>query len=190
MDKCLNSHLNNEVGISLIYSCACLSKSCEKKDIQYLRFLLKQGFNFKCKCSVDSDNYSAIHSSRDIEVFTFLLENGFGVNDVCSNGMTPLHLVCYENNIELINFLLKKGADVNAETFKSTDSDIGLTPLLLSSISCNFEAIKILIENGAVINNYNGENSGLNKYYSKKSRSKVNEFIEGLISKNIKPCKR
>jgi ankyrin repeat protein len=188
----MDRHCKNDgPGMWFDHECSSLIDICRNKDIKTLQFLLNQGFDFKCQCSLDSQNYSAIHRTDDIEIINFLLENGFDVNDAASNGMTPLHLACSVSNTELAKFLIKKGANVNAQTIKKSEHGIELTPLLYASFSSNFEIIELLVENGATVIDYSGKKFYLNLYnYTDERRDKVDEFIEGLNCKNIKPAKK
>jgi hypothetical protein len=193
MDCCLNYGKKQ----LLVDECQNLNNIVARKDIQYLSYLIEEGINLKCQCTISHiERISLVHTaviSKNIEMLTILLENGLDVNAKTNNELTPLHFACNSSihSIDLVKLLIKKGADVNSKTIINNMFGYGknITPLIKASMNLNYEVIEFLLDNGAEKTIYDEKDIWINSKYSNKNRKNVDEFIEGLEIRNIKPVK-
>lgn len=123
--------------------------SAQENKIDYLKFLLQNGFDVNEKSKKDGATplMKAAYSGH-IEIVKFLLQNQAKIDERNDEGQTALFYACDMGNKEIVQILLQSLADINIK------NRFGSTALIkaINYHSTSLEIVKMLIQAGADVN--------------------------------------
>ncbi|MDD5639363.1 MAG: ankyrin repeat domain-containing protein [Candidatus Pacebacteria bacterium] len=168
-------YIKNYLNIIQLYPNTALIENVEKKDLNKIKQLIRDGFNVD---ATDEDKQTALMTAADneeVEIVKELIKAGANVNATDIYNKTVLtHAIQYdkkEESLEIAKELIKAGANVNAKV-----TNQGLSILIISHDS---KIIKELINAGADVNAISDD--GFSVLMSSISREKSLENIRELI---------
>ncbi|MFA6252162.1 MAG: ankyrin repeat domain-containing protein [Candidatus Paceibacterota bacterium] len=175
-------YIENYLNITSLYPDTALIENVEKKNLNKIRQLIKDGFNIN---AANEDKETALMfaaDSKEVEIVKELIKAGANVNARDAYNNTPLvFAIRYtkgDEGLETVKELIKAGADVNA---KATNQGL---PIL--AIAYNPKIVKELIKAGADVNatSDDGYTILMNYIYGENSLENTQELIKAGANVN------